>query len=109
VDHYEWLPGGAFLVNRWEHEMGGFLHTGLSVMGPHVETGTYATHSFDNMGFARVYETRAEPGRLTLVGPWERATMELGESGDTLAIHWERLMDGDQWLSLCRLAGTRIK
>lgn len=108
TDHSEWLPGEVFLVNRWEHEMGGFRHAGLSVMGPQGEGEPYATRAFDNMGFARIYETRAEPGVLTLTGPWERAIVAIGEDGETLRIHWERSPDGEQWLPLCDLRGVRL-
>jgi len=107
VETYEWLAGGFFLVNRWDREMGSTRHTGIGVVGTDPEGGGMVTRAFDNLGFARAYRTEVRDGVMTLTGERERATISVRDGGDALVIHWERSEDGETWLPLCDLAGTR--
>lgn len=108
IESYEWLPGGYFLVNRWDRRVGPFQHTGMGIIGQDDASTECSTQSFDNMGFARRYRTTVEDGVMTLSGTWERARIAVSEDGAALSIHWERSLDGESWLPLCDLTGTRV-
>ncbi|HSU14348.1 DUF1579 family protein [Longimicrobium sp.] len=104
TESYEWLPGGWFMVNRWDREMGGSRHTGIGVVGIDPDAGALVTRAFDNLGFARVYATQVRGGVMTLTGERERGTVTARGGG--LEIHWERTEDGETWLPLCDLAAS---
>ena len=63
---FEWLSGGAFLVQRWEVPVPE-VPDGLAVIGFHADRGTYLQHYFDSRGVARVYEMGFADGRWTLL------------------------------------------
>jgi hypothetical protein len=106
-ESYEWLPGGFFLVNRWDRRFGGAEHKGIGIVAFDAATGEYSTRAFDNLGYAREYKTTLRDRTMALTGKWERATLAVSADGQTMTIHWERSEDGEHWLPLCDLVATR--
>jgi hypothetical protein len=107
-DSYEWLPGGFFLVNRWDRRIGNTQHTGLGVMGYDPASGTYRDNAFDNLGYVRMYRLSVAGRVWTFTGPYERATYRFSDAGGTIAVQWERSRDGRHWTPLCDITLTRI-
>jgi hypothetical protein len=100
---FEWLPGGGFLVQRWEVPIPE-APDGIAVIGWHAERGTFLQHYFDNRGVARVYEMGFADGVWTLsrseadFSPLDfrqrwRGTLE----GDQIIGVWEICHDGNTW------------
>jgi hypothetical protein len=86
---YEWLPGGYFLVHRFEsHLAGGKVIEGIEILGFDDEGQRYTAHAFDSLGIATAYEVTVE-----------------GNSGDKMTISRER-PDGEP---LANLEGKRVR
>ena len=47
-ESYELLPGGFFVLHRWDAQMGGHEFKGAEVMGYDEAEGGYFTRMFDN-------------------------------------------------------------
>jgi len=102
---FEWLPGGGFLVERWEVPFPA-APNGLAVTGFHRDRGTYVQHQFDSRGVARVYEMRFADGVWTLTrsepdfSPLDfrqRWSGRFSPDGNTITGRWERSHDGATW------------
>ncbi|HEX2191621.1 MAG TPA: hypothetical protein VHH09_00355 [Acidimicrobiales bacterium] len=102
---FEWMPGGRFLVERWEVPVPE-APDGLAVIGYHDDRGTYLQHYFDSRGVVRVYEMGFENGVWTLsrtkpdFSPLEfhqRWTGTFGPDGNTISGRWEICHDGTTW------------
>jgi hypothetical protein len=103
---FEWMPGGRFLIERWEVPVPE-APDGIAIIGPDPEReGNYLQHYFDTRGVARVYKMSLEDGVWKL---WrdqpdfspldfsQRFTGTLGEDGNTIAGAWEICHDGKTW------------
>ena len=102
---FEWLPGGGFLVERWEIPFPA-APDGLAVIGFDSDRGTYLQHHFDSRGVARVYEMGFEAGVWTLsrgepdFSPLDFAQRWKGQfsaDGTTIVGSWETCRDGASW------------
>ena len=102
---FEWMPGGRFLVERWEVPVPE-APDGLGVIGYHDDRGTYLQHYFDSRGVARVYELGFEDGVWTLTRTKpdfsslefrQRWTGTFSADGNTIAGRWEICHDGTTW------------
>ena len=62
---FEWLPGGGYLVQRWEVPVPE-APDGIAVIGWQADRGTLLQHYFDNRGVARLYEMGFADGVWTL-------------------------------------------
>jgi uncharacterized protein YndB with AHSA1/START domain len=102
---FEWLPGGGFLVERWEVPFPG-APNGIAVIGFHRDRGTYLQHYFDARGVARVYEMGFAGGVWTLsrseadFSPLDfrqRWTGSFSPDGNTITGRWETCHDGTTW------------
>ena len=59
---FEWLPGGRFLIERWEVPVPE-APDGIAIIGADPESdGNYLQHYFDSRGVARVYKMSLEDG-----------------------------------------------
>jgi hypothetical protein len=60
---FEWLPGGRFLIERWEVERPEFPD-GIAIIGSDPSGETLTQHYFDSRGVSRTY-------RMSLIdGVW---------------------------------------
>ena len=99
---FEWLPGGGFLVERWEVPVPA-APDGLAVIGFHADRGGYLQHYFDSRGVARVYDMGFEEGVWTLsrsqadfspLDFHQRWTGRFGDDGRSISGRWEASRDG---------------
>ena len=103
---FEWLPGGQFLVERWEVPLPE-APDGIAIIGADpAREGGYLQHYFDSRGIARVYKMTLEDGVWEL---WrdepdfspldfsQRFTGTFGAGAKTIAGRWEICHDGKTW------------
>ena len=103
---FEWLPGGQFLVERWEVPLPD-APDGIAIIGADPErAGGYLQHYFDSRGVARVYKMTLEDGVWELrrdepdFSPLDfsqRFTGTLSADAKTIAGRWEICHDGKTW------------
>jgi Protein of unknown function (DUF1579) len=106
-ESYEWLPGGFFLVNNFNAQIGNAAINGMEIIGYDAASQTYPSQLFDNYG--RIYLGQ----RIVRDGVWiytvedYRTTYVLSDDGNTMTTHWDWLSETD-WLSLVELKGTKL-
>jgi hypothetical protein len=102
---FEWLPGGGFLVERWEVPFPE-VPNGLAVIGFHLDRGTYLQHQFDSRGVARIYQMTFEDGVWTLsrsepdfspLDFHQRWRGTFSADGTSITGRWEQSADGADW------------
>ena len=103
---FEWLPGGRFLVERWEVPLPE-APDGIAIIGADpANGGRYLQHYFDSRGVARVYRMSVEDGvwKLWRDGPdfsplefSQRFSGTFSRDGRTIAGRWEICHDGTTW------------
>jgi hypothetical protein len=102
---FEYLPGGRFLIQRWEvpHPA---APDGIAIIGWDAERGSLVQHYFDSRGVARLYEMTFGDGVWTLsrtapdFSPLDfaqRYAGTLGADGGTIRGAWEISTDGSRW------------
>ena len=107
-ESYEWLPGGFFLMNRWNRRFSdGGIHQGTGIIGHEPGGETYTNQAFDNLGYARNYALSNNGRTWSFAGKWERATVTFSDDGRHLQTRWEISKDGNIWQPLCDLASTK--
>ena len=102
---FEWMPGGRFLVERWEVPVPE-APDGLAIIGFDEGRETLLQHYFDSRGIARVYEMSLSDGVWKLerssadFSPLDfsqRFTGEFSDDGKTISGRWEICHDGSTW------------
>lgn len=107
-ESYEWLPGRFFLLTHFDRGFtGGGRHIGTGLIGV-GERGTYASDSFDNLGYHRTYKLSVEDRVWTYSGGHERAQLTFAKDGKSFHVKWELSKDGKAWQPLCELDGTKL-
>jgi hypothetical protein len=103
---FGWLPGGRFLIQRWEIPVPE-APDGIAIIGADPDRpGAYLQHYFDSRGVARVYKMSLEDGIWKL---WrdepdfspldfsQRYTGTFTDDGKTVTGAWEICHDGQSW------------
>jgi hypothetical protein len=102
---FEWMPGGQFLVQRWQVDDPN-APDGVAIIGPDAERGGYVQHYFDSRGVARVYAMRLGDGVWSLerhTGDFtpltfhQRFAGRISADGATIEGPWETSQDGAAW------------
>ena len=113
---FEWMPGGQFLVQRWEVPDPA-VPDGIAIIGFDPSRGTYLQHYFDSRGVARVYEMgfgdgvwtlRRESADFSPLDFSQRFTGTFSDDGKTIAGRWESSSDGSSWEHDFDLTYTRV-
>ncbi len=108
---FEWLPGGAFLVERWGIEVPEFPD-GIAIIGADPATGALTQHYYDSRGVQRVYGMSLADGVWKL---WrdddfsQRFTGAFSEDGATVTGRWEIAHDGVTWEHDFDLVYARVR
>jgi len=111
---FEWLPGKFFLIQRFvvDHPA---APSGIAIIGPGEQAGSWSQHYYDSRGVARVYQMSLADGIVRIwreaPGFWQRYTGALSGDGATISGAWERSADGREWqhdfgLTYTRAGGT---
>lgn len=108
-ESYEWLPGGAFMLHRWDAMVGTFAFKGVMVLGhdPGEEGGCYFSHLYDNGGAHAAYRVTTDGDRWTFSEPATRATIALLDGGQRMHVVWDWKNGGPDWLPLCDRVSRR--
>ncbi|HEX4669215.1 MAG TPA: hypothetical protein VH275_04485 [Solirubrobacterales bacterium] len=97
---FEWGPGEAFLVQRWEVSIDE-APDGVAIIAADEDSDRLIQHYFDSRGVVRQYETSVEDGTWTLVklspGFAQRFRGEFSASGETIEGAWEKSDGGSDW------------
>jgi len=108
---FEWMPGGKFLVERWD---AGTIRvgeediefTGIAIVGFDSAKQNYLQHYFDSRGVARVYQMSFTDGVWKLWRETEdfsrldfsqRFTGTFSDDGKSIAGRWDISHDGSTW------------
>jgi hypothetical protein len=89
TDIYEWLPGGHFLLHRFDADMPDGKVRGIEVIGYNRKSGSYPMRSYDNTGNASLMQARVEKGDWTFLGDSIRFTGRFRAGGQVFAGLWE--------------------
>jgi hypothetical protein len=103
---FEWLPGKAFLIERWEIPVPE-APDGIAIIGPDPQDeGRFLQHYFDTRGVARVYKMSVEDGvwklwrdkpDLSPLDFTQRFAGTFSGDGKTITGAWEICHDGTRW------------
>jgi hypothetical protein len=95
---FEWMPGGKFVIERWEVPVPE-APDGLAVIGPHEDRDGLVQHYFDSRGVHRVYDMTLEDGVWKLwrdhPGFDQRYTGTFTDDGNKIEGAWEMRNEGD--------------
>ena len=114
---FEWMPGGRFLIQRWEVPVPE-APDGIAIIGADPEhAGDFLKHYFDTRGVARVYRMsltdrvwklwRDTPDFSPLDFS-QRYTGTFADDGTTITGSWEISHDGKTWEHDFELTYTKI-
>ncbi len=98
TDTYEWMPGGHFLLHRFDANMPNGKVQGTEIIGYSPESGDYPMHSVDSLGNVSVLHARIDGDRWTFSGECMRFSGGFRDNGIVFAGLWEiRSVDGSTW------------
>lgn len=108
-ESYEWLPGGFFMLHRWDAKAGERVFKGIEIIGYDEAKGGYFTRFFDNAGFHPEYRVSLEGNVWSFAEAATRARVTTSDGGGRLTFEWEWRQPGSDWLPLCdRVASRRV-
>jgi hypothetical protein len=116
TETFEWMPGGFFLVHRWDSQMGSTAVNGLEVIGFDSRTKSYTSRFFDSTGTSGTLRATPQGNAWTWAGDADlfgkpikqRCTMIL-VNPDTFTNKCEYSPDGFKWLTALESRSTRVK
>lgn len=106
---YEWLPGGFFMLHRWDANIGTHPFKGTEIIGYDEARGRFFTRMFDNAGNHPEYIATVSGNLWTFEEPATRAVVSLSNDGNRMEIRWEWLYGEDTWLPLCDRTANRVR
>lgn len=110
TDVYEWLPGGFFLVHRWDAHMPDGETKGIEIIGYDGASRTYLMHFFDNQGNTGIMRGSVESGIWRFTGETLRFTGGFQDDGNTLVGVWEqRSGEGSDWRPWMDVKLTKVR
>jgi glutathione S-transferase len=87
-ESYEWLPGGFFVLHRWDAMAGRQVFKGLEIIGHDEREGGYFTRFFDNAGNHPEYRAEVDGNVWTFSEPTTRATVTVFDAGNRNRFNW---------------------
>jgi hypothetical protein len=113
---YEWLPGEAFLIHRFDGHIGDSRAACIEIIGCNRETGACRAHTFYNNGLTNVWDIERQNGEWRLIGDWNmggksmkvRCSISFGQGDKTMRSHWERSSDGSTWQTFWDLHAKKV-
>lgn len=117
TDTYEWLPGGFFMLHRWEARQGAVEFKAMEVLGYDARKRVYTSHLFDNFGNSGSYTITPQGNTWTGAGDTEiggkllkeRWTAVFDKSATSFTAKADYSTDGVKWLPNYSLTSTRVK
>lgn len=108
LDAYEWLPGGFFLLHRWNARIGDAETQGMEIIGYDAAKSVYFTQSYDDQGNVANYKASLQGRNWKVWGATERFAGEFSANGNLLKGQWEICSDGRNWSPWMDLQLTKI-
>jgi hypothetical protein len=109
---FEWLEGGIFLIQR-EETPGPEIPHGTWMIGPDDAAGTYCVLYYDSRGVSRIYQMSLSDDVWRVwrdfPGFSQRFIGTFSEDGNTIAVSWEKSLDGSKWEHDFDLTYTRVE
>jgi hypothetical protein len=109
---FEWLEGGAFLVEHSEPDSPDFPRS-ISLIGPDDAAGTYCMLYYDSRGVSRVYQMSLNESSWDMwrdfPGFLQRFKGTLSGDGRSIRGHWEKSSDGQHWEHDFDLTYTKLR
>jgi hypothetical protein len=102
-DEYRWLPGGFFVVHRWNGRVGSQRVHGLEVIGHDAKARAYRTRFFDGGGAEGTERMTVRGrtwtwlGRGVMGAAWHRCVSVLTADGRRFVARHERSANGRTW------------
>jgi hypothetical protein len=116
TESFEWMPGGFFLVHRWEGQQGEADVSGVEVLGFDARNKVFTSRFFDNAGLTGSLRASPQGNAWTWAGDADiggktvkqRCTTIL-VNPDTFTTRCEYSADGFKWLGSLESRSTRVK
>jgi hypothetical protein len=117
TDTYEWMPGGFFMLHRWEALQGAVEFKATEILGYDACNRVYTSHLFDNFGNSGSYKITLQRNTWTATGDSEvggkplkeRHKMVFGNPATSFSLKAEYSTDGAKWSPNFSLTSTRAK
>ena len=117
TDTYAWMPGGFFLLHRWEARQGAVDFKATEILGYDARHRVYTSHVFDNFGNSGSYKITPQGNTWTSTGDSEvggkllkeRYTIVFRSPATSFSLKAEYSTDGAKWLPNFSLTSTRAK
>ena len=106
---YEWLPGGFFMLHRWDAQIGTRAFKGTEIIGYDEAEGGFFTRMFDNAGNHPEYVATVSGNTWTFSEPSTRAVVSLSGDGNRMELRWEWREGDGEWLPLCDRTANRVR
>ena len=90
VDNYEWVPGGFFVLHRWDAQMPDGRKQGVEILGYDAARATYTVQSFDSEGNTDLMQGSVVDGTWTFEGKSLRFRGGFRDGGNSLVGVWEK-------------------
>jgi hypothetical protein len=98
VDTYEWVPGGFFVLHRWDAHMPDGRTQGVEILGYDAARRKYTLQSFDSAGNIEQMTATVAGDTWTFEGKSLRFRGSFRDGGNTLVGEWDRRTDdGAGW------------
>jgi hypothetical protein len=112
---YEWLPGGQFLVHRFDGHVGGSQAACVEIIGVEERRG-YRAHTFYDNGRMNVWDITHRDGEWRAMGDWNagdrylkvRCTTTFADDGQTMDSKWEHSQDGHAWQTFWEVSARKV-
>lgn len=116
METYEWLPGGQFLLHRFDGHIGDSPAACIEIIGFEPERRCYRAHTFYNNGQTNVWDIEHRNGQWLTLGDWTaggqptkvRCTTTLGDDGTTMQARWEHSRDGVKWETFWEVSARKV-
>ena len=97
---FNWQEGRFFLTQRFVNEHPA-APSGIAIISPGTDPGTFTQHYYDSRGVARTYQMTLD-GREWKIwreapGFWQRYTGVISDDGTTITGAWDGSPDGREW------------
>jgi len=117
VETYEWLPGGRFLIHRFEGLVGDAPAVCIEVIGRDAASDNYPVHTFYNNGVSTQWVLHERDGAWYMTGQWViagkpadvRCTLVLSEDGAAMAGKWEYADTAHAWHTFWEVDARKVK
>jgi hypothetical protein len=93
VDTYEWVPGGFFVLHRWDAQMPDGRTQGVEILGYDAVRAKYTVQSFDSAGNTDVMTAWLADDTWTFEGKSLRFRGGFRDGDKTLAGVWDKRSD----------------